>query len=79
MLNVKQEAVNTNFKVIGLTRLGMKPESTAQHTDAPYHLAIFTKVVCFPPPKNKLNLSKVKRITLVYKEQIRERPGSQVW
>ena len=28
------EAVNTNFKVIGLTRLRMKPESTAPETDA---------------------------------------------
>ena len=30
MLSVKQVAcaVNTNFKVIGLTRLGIKPEST---------------------------------------------------
>ena len=27
------EAVNTNVKVIGLTRLGIKPESTAQETD----------------------------------------------
>ena len=26
--------MNTNFKVIGLTRLGIKPESTAQETDA---------------------------------------------
>ena len=40
MLNVKQEAVNTNFKVIGLTRLGIKPESTAHETDALYHSAI---------------------------------------
>ena len=31
--------MNTNFKVIGLTRLGIKPESTAQETDAPYHSA----------------------------------------
>ena len=29
--------MNTNVKVIGLTRLGIKPESTAQETDAPYH------------------------------------------
>ena len=28
--------MNTNFTVIGLTRLGIKPESTAQETDAPY-------------------------------------------
>ena len=34
------EAVNTYAKVIDLTRLGIKPESTAQETDAPYHLAI---------------------------------------
>ena len=40
MLSVKQEAVKTNVKVIGLTRLGIKPESTAQETDAPYHSAI---------------------------------------
>ena len=26
--------MNTNFKVISLTRLGMKPESTAPDTDA---------------------------------------------
>ena len=32
--------MNTNFKVIGLTRLGIKPESTAQETDAPFHSAI---------------------------------------
>ena len=32
--------MNTNVKVIGLTRLGIKPESTAQETDAPYHSAI---------------------------------------
>ena len=36
MLNVKssREAVNSNFKVIGLTRLRIKPESTAQEADA---------------------------------------------
>ena len=36
MLNVKssREAVNSNFKAIGLTRLGIKPESTAQEADA---------------------------------------------
>ena len=28
------EALNTNFKVIGLTRLGIKPESTAPEVDA---------------------------------------------
>ena len=28
------EAVNTNFKVICLTRLGIKPESTAPGADA---------------------------------------------
>ena len=32
--------VNSNFKVIGLTRLGIKPESTAQVTDALHHWAI---------------------------------------
>ena len=29
-----REAVNSNFKVIGLTRLGIKPESTAHEADA---------------------------------------------
>ena len=29
--------MNTNFKVIGLTRLGIKPESTAQETDALFY------------------------------------------
>ena len=29
-----REAVNTNFKVIGLTRLGIKPKSTASEADA---------------------------------------------
>ena len=33
MLSVKREAVNTNFKVIGQTRLGIKPESTALEAD----------------------------------------------
>ena len=28
------EAVNTNFKVIGLTQLVMKPEATAPEADA---------------------------------------------
>ena len=28
------------FKVIGLTRLGIKPKSTAQETDAPYHTTL---------------------------------------
>ena len=32
MQSVKQEAVNTSFKVIGLTRL--EPESTAPEADA---------------------------------------------
>ena len=32
--------MNANFKVIGLTRLGIKPESTAPETDALYHSAI---------------------------------------
>ena len=32
--------MNTNFQVIDLTRLGIKPESTAQETDALYHSAI---------------------------------------
>ena len=34
MLNVKQEAVNTNFQVIGLTQLGIKPKSTAPKVNA---------------------------------------------
>ena len=34
MLKVKQEAVNTNFKVIALTQLAIKPESTAPCADA---------------------------------------------
>ena len=34
MLSVKREAVNTNFKVIGLTRLGIQLESTAPAADA---------------------------------------------
>ena len=29
-----KEAVNTKFKVIGVTRLGIKPESTAPEVDA---------------------------------------------
>ena len=37
--------MNTNFKVIGLTRLGIKPESTAQETDVLYHSAILTVIV----------------------------------
>ena len=41
--------MNTNFKVIGLTRLGIKPESTAKETDALYHSAkdAFLKLRCF--------------------------------
>ena len=34
MQSVKQEAANTNFKVIGLTRPRIKPESTASDADA---------------------------------------------
>ena len=37
MLNAKRqagEAVNTNFKIIGLTRLGIKTQSTALEADA---------------------------------------------
>ena len=33
-MNTSKEAVNTNFKVIGLTRLGIKPKSTAPGADA---------------------------------------------
>ena len=42
--------MNTNFKVIGLTRLGIKPESTAQETDAPYHSAISELSLVFSIP-----------------------------
>ena len=34
MLIVKHEAVNTNFEVAGLTRLGIKPKSTAPQAEA---------------------------------------------
>ena len=34
MLSASRVAVNTNFKVIGLTRLVIKPESTAPEADA---------------------------------------------
>ena len=34
--------MNSNFKVIGLTRLGIQPESTAQETDALYNSAVVT-------------------------------------
>ena len=34
MLSVKQEAGNTNCKVIGLIRLGIKPKSTTPEVDA---------------------------------------------
>ena len=34
--------MNTNFKVFGLIELRIKPESTAQETDAPYHSPIVT-------------------------------------
>ena len=44
-----REAVNTNFKVIGLTRLGIKPESTAQEADALYHSAIWAVTRCPEP------------------------------
>ena len=33
MLSIKQEAVNNNFKVIGLTRLRIKFESTASKAE----------------------------------------------
>ena len=36
MLSVKQGNCEYNFKVIGLTRFGIKPESTAQEADALY-------------------------------------------
>ena len=34
MLSVKQGSLYTNFQVIGLTRLGNEPESTAPEADA---------------------------------------------
>ena len=34
MLKLSREAVNINFKVIGLTRLGIKPVSTTSGADA---------------------------------------------
>ena len=34
MMSVKREAVNINFKMIGLTRLGIKPMSTAPKADS---------------------------------------------
>ena len=44
MLNVKQETVNTKIKVNGLTRLGIKPKSTALEADVlttrPYELLL---------------------------------------
>ena len=47
MLSVKQVAVNINFKVVGLTRLGIKPESTAQETDAVYHSAVWAVEISY--------------------------------
>ena len=35
MLKVKQEAVNTKFKVLGMTRPGIEPTFTASVVDAP--------------------------------------------
>ena len=40
--------MNTNFKVIGLTRLGIKPKSTAQDTDALHHSAISAVIFLHP-------------------------------
>ena len=34
MLSVKQQVVNTSFKVTDFTRIEVKPESTAQEADA---------------------------------------------
>ena len=34
MLSVKQGTANANFKVVSLTRLGIKPESTSPEVDA---------------------------------------------
>ena len=47
--------MNTNVKVIGLTRLGIKPESTAQETDAPYHSAIRAVFECLIRLKTKFD------------------------
>ena len=41
--------MNTNFNVIGLTRLGIKPESSAPEADAlttpPYELLIYSTII----------------------------------
>ena len=37
--------MNTNDKVIGLIRLGIKPESTAQERDAPYHSELLNRAL----------------------------------
>ena len=47
--------MNTNFKVIGLTRLGIKPESTAQETDASIPLGHLS---CLLPQSLKTTLVK---------------------
>ena len=47
------EAVNTNFTVIGLTRLGIKPKSTAPEADA---LTIRISELVMTESKNSLLL-----------------------
>ena len=49
--------MNTNFKVIGLTRLGIKPESTAQETDALYHSTISKRWKQLVDPNSNNNAS----------------------
>ena len=52
--------MNTNFKVIGLTRLGIKPKSTAPEADAlttgPYELLMRMIKLSF------LTIAKVERL-----------------
>ena len=43
--------MNTKFKVVGLTRLGIKPESTAQEADALYHCQYF--ILVYPIKSDK--------------------------
>ena len=61
MLSVKQETVNTNFKVIGLTRLGIKPKSTAPEADA-----LTTRTSELSTPYLNLKSEVGKRISLLY-------------
>ena len=57
--------MNTNVKVIGLTRLGIKPESTAQETDAPYHSAIRAVFECLIRLKTKFDQRYVSHSALI--------------